>query len=142
MSNVSDVGGVVDRSHQSLFLMLMALTPEDVSKVRFGALTPQTIDTLRILRDAFGVVFRIKEDRSEAEQDRWTNQNHKKRRSSDRDNDEDEEDEEDSDNNESEDMETEEGQRSMKGSDSLPPRITYLLSCLGVGLTNVNRRVT
>lgn len=41
----------------------MILTPEDVSKVRFGSeLTVQSIDTLRILRDAFGVIFKIKED--------------------------------------------------------------------------------
>ena len=137
------VGGVIDRTHQPLILMLMVLTPEDVSKVtnkeeystttfihtyfiqayhnqrythtymyylpyhrygnsiadereqcysvistvvhtyvhtvhtylltgylmlfifqvRFGGqLTPQAVETLRLLKDAFGVVFKIKAD--------------------------------------------------------------------------------
>ena len=57
-------GGVVDSSHQCLVLQLMVLGPEDVSKVSFGALTDQAIKTLRLLKDAFGVVFKIKEDES------------------------------------------------------------------------------
>eukprot|EP01033_Poteriospumella_lacustris_P005444 gene5444-3881_t len=90
-------GGVIDRAHQSLILQLMVLTPEDVSKVRFGTLTAQAMETLRILRDAFGVVFRVQEDKEflPAQED--------------------------------------EGVRA---------RETYLLSCLGTGYTNVNRRVT
>ncbi|KAJ1442230.1 18S rRNA biogenesis protein RCL1, partial [Ochromonadaceae sp. CCMP2298] len=55
-------GGVVDTVHQPLVLMLMVLTPEDVSKVRFGVLSPQAIMMLRLLREAFGVTFKIKED--------------------------------------------------------------------------------
>jgi hypothetical protein len=31
-------------------------------QVRFGELTDQSIGTLRLLRDAFGVTFKIKED--------------------------------------------------------------------------------
>lgn len=31
-------------------------------QVRFGKLTEDAIDTLRLLRDAFGVVFKIRED--------------------------------------------------------------------------------
>jgi len=55
-------GGVVDSSHQCLVLQLMVLGPEDVSKVSFGVLTEQAIKTLRLLKDAFGIVFKIKED--------------------------------------------------------------------------------
>lgn len=56
-------GGVVDRSHQSLILLLMVLGPEDVCKVRFGSeLTDQAIMTLRLLKDAFGVIFKIKKE--------------------------------------------------------------------------------
>lgn len=33
-------------------------------KVRFGELTEQSVNTLRLLRDAFGVTFKIKEDDS------------------------------------------------------------------------------
>eukprot|EP00605_Chrysophyceae_sp_TOSAG23-4_P000621 GSChrysophyteH1.ASY1.ANO1.700.1 assembled CDS len=56
-------GGVIDCSHQPLVLMLMAMGPEDVCKVRFGSeLTPQSVKTLQLLRDAFGVVFKISKD--------------------------------------------------------------------------------
>ena len=41
-------------------LVLMALGPEDVAKVQLGALTPQAIQCLRDIRDALGVVFKIK----------------------------------------------------------------------------------
>lgn len=44
-----------------MFIM-MALCPEDVSKVRVGELTPYSIQFLRHLRDFFGVVFRIQQD--------------------------------------------------------------------------------
>ena len=54
-------GGVIDTTHQPLAIMLMVIGPEDVSKVRFGsALTVQAIKTLKLIRDAFGVVFKIK----------------------------------------------------------------------------------
>jgi len=51
--------GAVDASHQSMALTLMALTPEDVSRVRLGALTPFTIEVLRLLKDFFGLTFQL-----------------------------------------------------------------------------------
>ncbi len=117
--------------HQSLILILMVLTPEDVSKVRFGSLTPQAMDTLRIIRDAFGVVFRIKEDRVESDADR----NRRVTKIEGDDDDEEEEEEEEDDNSEP-------NRNQATANHSLPPRVTYLLSCLGIGYTNVNRRVT
>lgn len=62
-------GGIVDSFHQPLVLMLMVVTPEDVNKVRFGELTDQSIRTLRLLKDAFGVTFKIKDDPAEEERD-------------------------------------------------------------------------
>lgn len=115
--------------HQSLILILMVLTPEDVSKVRFGSLTPQAMDTLRIIRDAFGVVFRIKEDRVEPDADRSRGVTKIEG------DDDDEEEGEEDDNGEP-------NQNQATDNHSLPPRVTYLLSCLGIGYTNVNRRVT
>lgn len=55
-------GGVVDSAHQSLCLMLMALGPEDVAKVRLGRLAPHAISTLRHIRDFLGVTFKIAPD--------------------------------------------------------------------------------
>ncbi|KAI9922741.1 hypothetical protein PsorP6_002176 [Peronosclerospora sorghi] len=55
-------GGCVDSSNQALVLMLMALGPEDVAKVRFGKLTPYSIECLRHLREFFGITFKIKPD--------------------------------------------------------------------------------
>ena len=52
----------VDTQHQSLALLLMALGPEDVSKVRFGKLSNFTIQYLRDIREFFGIVFKIKTD--------------------------------------------------------------------------------
>ncbi|RWR76842.1 putative RNA 3'-terminal phosphate cyclase-like protein [Cinnamomum micranthum f. kanehirae] len=59
-----DQGGVVDSSHQGLLLLLCALCPQDVSKVRVGKLTPYAIETLRHIRDFLGVKFVIKPDPS------------------------------------------------------------------------------
>lgn len=54
-------GGVIDSTHQPLVLQLMVMGPEDVSKVRVGGqLTAQSIKTLQLMRDAFGIVFKIK----------------------------------------------------------------------------------
>lgn len=53
-------GGCIDRSQQPMALVLMALGPEDVAKVRLGTLTPQAIQCLRDLREALGVIFKIR----------------------------------------------------------------------------------
>jgi hypothetical protein len=90
--------------------------------VRFGQITATAVDTLHIIREAFGVIFRIKEDRlhssSVAPNKRMKLS---QTRSSDDEKDDDEEAEEDI---------------------VLPSRTTFLLSCLGIGYVNVNRRVT
>lgn len=57
-----DKGGCVDTTNQALVLLYMTLSPEDVSKVRFGKLTPYTIQALRHLRDFFDITFKIKPD--------------------------------------------------------------------------------
>lgn len=107
--------------------------------MRFGQLSPQTIETLRIIRDAFGVVFRIKEDRTAPVH--GTHDGSGKMNVDDEDNDEDDDEEEDDD--------VPRGKRKANSSinkgeevEELPPRVTYLLSCLGIGYSNVNRRVT
>ena len=38
------------------------LPPQDVSKVRFGALTPHAVECLRHIRDFFGVTFKLDAD--------------------------------------------------------------------------------
>ena len=48
--------GCVDSMHQPLVLTLMALSPEDVSRIRLGRLSHQAVLTLRLIRDFFGVV--------------------------------------------------------------------------------------
>ncbi len=55
-------GGCVDTVGQSLVLLLMALGPEDVSRVRVGQLSPHAMHTLRLIRDALGVTFKIRAD--------------------------------------------------------------------------------
>ena len=58
--------GAADGTHQPLLLTLMTLTPEDVSRVRLGPLTPQAVETLRLLRDFVGVTFQIDADPADA----------------------------------------------------------------------------
>lgn len=41
-------------------LLLMVLGPEDVSKIRLGKLSAYTMECLRLLRDFFGVTFKIR----------------------------------------------------------------------------------
>lgn len=55
-------GGCVDSANQGLILTLAVLCPEDVSRIRLGRLTPSTVKLLRLLRDMFGVIFKIKPD--------------------------------------------------------------------------------
>eukprot|EP00898_Chlorokybus_atmophyticus_P003591 jgi/Chlat1/4232/Chrsp27S08882 len=50
-------GGCADSAHQSLVLMLCALGPEELARVRLGTLTPQAIRTLRIIHQMLGVRF-------------------------------------------------------------------------------------
>jgi len=55
-------GGCVDTSNQALALALMAVGPEDVSKIRLGKLSPNTISFLQHLRQFFDVTFQITPD--------------------------------------------------------------------------------
>ena len=52
-------GGVCDSAHQPLVLLLMAIGPEQISKVRIGQLTPRAVKTLRVIKAFFGVTFNI-----------------------------------------------------------------------------------
>jgi len=56
------VGGCVDRMNQWIVLLFMALSSQDVSKVRLGKLTPYSMEWLRTIREFFGVVFKITPD--------------------------------------------------------------------------------
>ena len=107
-------GGIIDSVHQPLILQMMVLTPEDVSKVRFGELSEQAVDTLRLLRDAFGVTFKIKD----ADDDKGVNNENKRARR-----------QEESEENEEEEEEVELGR-------------TLFLSCLGTGYVNMARKAT
>ena len=53
-------GGVCDSAHQPLVLLLMAIGPEQLSKVRLGRLTPRAVKTLRVIKAFFGVTFDIR----------------------------------------------------------------------------------
>ncbi|CAB9524550.1 Probable RNA 3'-terminal phosphate cyclase-like protein [Seminavis robusta] len=55
-------GGVVDTTCQSTALLLMCVTPEDVSRIRLGTLTQYTVESLRLFKRAFGVEFKVKPD--------------------------------------------------------------------------------
>eukprot|EP01102_Stenamoeba_stenopodia_P005068 TRINITY_DN15572_c0_g1_i1.p1 TRINITY_DN15572_c0_g1~~TRINITY_DN15572_c0_g1_i1.p1 ORF type:complete len:388 (-),score=79.54 TRINITY_DN15572_c0_g1_i1:17-1084(-) len=54
--------GVVDTTNQSFMLLFMVLCQEDVSKIRLGKLSPHTILFLRVLKEFFGVQFKVDPD--------------------------------------------------------------------------------
>lgn len=54
--------GVCDTTNQPLMLLFMLLCDEEVSRVRFGTLSPFTIQFLRDMRGIFGVEYKIDED--------------------------------------------------------------------------------
>lgn len=56
------LGGCIDRSHQPMALLLMALGPEGIARCRVGPLSAQAVQCMRDIRDALGVVFKIRRD--------------------------------------------------------------------------------
>lgn len=59
-------GGCIDTGAQPLVFTLMVLCPEDVSRVRIGQISPAGIATLRLIREFFGVVFKLSTDVQES----------------------------------------------------------------------------
>lgn len=55
-------GGVVDGSHQPLALLLAALGPREVNRVRLGPVTRPAVHALRHIKDFLGVEFDVKTD--------------------------------------------------------------------------------
>jgi len=55
-------GGCCDTPNQSMMLLFMALSTEDVSKIRIGKLTPYTMEFLRNILSFFGIKFNITPD--------------------------------------------------------------------------------
>lgn len=53
-------GGCIDTDASPLALVLMALTPPDVSRVRLGRLSPRAVSTLRLVDAILGVRFRLR----------------------------------------------------------------------------------
>ena len=64
-------GGCIDTNCQAFALMLMCLTPEDVSRIRLGPLSRYSIVALRLFKEAFGTEFklRVEQDASAAGDD-------------------------------------------------------------------------
>lgn len=57
-------GGCIGSPLQPLVLTFMALCPEDVSRLRLGALSPRAVATLRLLQAIWGVVFKLTPQRA------------------------------------------------------------------------------
>lgn len=57
-------GGIVDQSHQWMVVLLMALCPDDLSKVVFGPLAEGLDVLLEDIKSFLGVSFKIHEDAS------------------------------------------------------------------------------
>jgi RNA 3'-terminal phosphate cyclase-like protein len=55
-------GGCIDTLCQSLVFLWMALSPEDVSRIRVGTLSQYSMETLRLIKRAFDVEFKVVPD--------------------------------------------------------------------------------
>ena len=65
-------GGCIDSIHQPLAILLMAFSPEDVSKIRTGPLTTTSVKVimkmccelqlLRLLKEMIGIVFKLRNE--------------------------------------------------------------------------------
>lgn len=55
-------GGCIGTGCQSLAFLWMCLTPEDVSRIRIGTLSQYSIETLRLIKMAFDVEFKVTPD--------------------------------------------------------------------------------
>jgi RNA 3'-terminal phosphate cyclase-like protein len=55
-------GGCIDAHHQMLVLLLMALSPDEISIARLGRLTPSGISALVLMETFFGVTCAVKEE--------------------------------------------------------------------------------
>jgi RNA 3'-terminal phosphate cyclase-like protein len=55
-------GGCIDTGAHSIAFLLMCLCPEDVSRIRVGKLSSYSISSLRLLKSAFDVEFKVKTD--------------------------------------------------------------------------------
>ena len=55
-------GGCIDTNCQSLAFLWMALSPEEVSRIRVGTLSQYSIETLRLIKYALDVEFMVKPD--------------------------------------------------------------------------------
>jgi RNA 3'-terminal phosphate cyclase-like protein len=58
------IGGCVDTTHQWLPILMAALGPEDVSKIRLGTISQFTIQYLRDMKELLGVTFKVDQDRT------------------------------------------------------------------------------
>jgi RNA 3'-terminal phosphate cyclase-like protein len=88
-------GGCCDSTFQWILMLYMALGPKSVSKVVIGALSQYSISFLQMLKEFFGITFKI-----------------------------------DKDNRDSDDVDTAEG---------ASPKV--VLTCVGIGYTNISKRV-
>jgi len=52
-------GGCIDTTNQSIVLAMMALGPEDLTRLRIGNLSDYTIAFLRHIKEFFGVSFQL-----------------------------------------------------------------------------------
>lgn len=62
-------GGCADTSCQSFALLMMCLSPEDVSRIRLGPLSQYTVVSLRLYKEALGVEFKLRVEEENDEED-------------------------------------------------------------------------
>jgi RNA 3'-terminal phosphate cyclase-like protein len=122
-------GGVIPTALQPLAFIFMAFTSEDVSRLRIGTLGSAGTATLRLLRDVFGIVFRLQAEVKKVDANAKTDGFKQIDNNI-----------ENEDFNENEDT----AMPSAVNPDVAPPRSasSILVSCLGLGFRNAAKKVS
>jgi hypothetical protein len=139
-------GGCIDEQTQSLVFTLMLLGPEDVSRVRVGSVSPSGIATLRLLRDVWGVSFKLTTEAQVAAPSapKAVPEAKRRKRTARDEDDDDEEEEELADAGESRKRgdPAERAPLTAGAGGGYSAASTVLVSCLGIGFSNMAKKVT
>ncbi|EGR27024.1 RNA 3-terminal phosphate cyclase family protein, putative [Ichthyophthirius multifiliis] len=124
--------GFVDSNSQSMFLTLMSLSEKKISSIRLGRITPFTVENLRIIREFFGVTFKIlPEDTQNKELEEEEEEENEKEQNGENQNE---------DNMDIQDNQSNSNQENKEEFDLSLYNIQHMIfSCYGAGLSNMSR---
>ena len=127
-------GGVVDSTNQPLLFLLMSLaSAENVSQVKIGRVTQQSIAMMRHIKKFLHIEFKIEECDDEIFDSQSSESENEDK--------DDEEEKKEKQGEEEEEEEEEDGDSKMGGgNEKVQFPKTFIFSCMGIGLMNIARK--